>query len=226
MEQRLLARTSDEPRQLPKTAAQVKTALRTFIRPEKAAFYPRFFKCGPGEYGEGDRFLGVTVPDQRKVARRFHDLPDSQVTKLLASAMHEHRLTGLLILVLQFERSKDDARRGAIVDLYLRNLDRVNNWDLVDASAHKILGAWLIDRDRSVLEELAASGDLWRQRISVIACLAFIKQEDFADILRLAELFLSHPHDLIHKAVGWMLREAGKRDERVLLTIYYRADLP
>ncbi len=125
-------------------------------------------------------------------------------------------LTGLLILVAQFEHAKDEESQRRVVEVYMRNLDHVNNWDLVDSTAHKILGAWLAERDRDVLDELAASGHLWRERISVVACLHFIKQHDFDDILRLAEQFLDHSHDLIHKAVGWMLREAGNRDEQIL----------
>ncbi|MCH7728940.1 MAG: DNA alkylation repair protein [Planctomycetes bacterium] len=125
-------------------------------------------------------------------------------------------LTGLLILVAQFEHAKDEESQRRVVEVYMRNLDHVNNWDLVDSTAHKILGAWLAERDRDVLDELAASGHLWRERISVVACLHFIKHHDFDDILRLAEQFLDHSHDLIHKAVGWMLREAGNRDEQIL----------
>ncbi len=198
------------------TSAKVKAALKEFVDPEKAAFYPRFFKTGKGQYGEGDWFIGVTVPNQRKVVRQFRDLPAKEIEKLLRDRIHEHRLTGLLILVAQFERAKDEESQRRVVEVYMRNLDHVNNWDLVDSTAHKILGAWLAERDRDVLDELAASGHLWRERISVVACLHFIKQHDFDDILRLAEQFLDHSHDLIHKAVGWMLREAGNRNEQIL----------
>ena len=197
-------------------ADDVKDALNEFIDDDKAAFYPSFFKAGKGEYAEGDRFIGVTVPQQRQVAKTFRELSLAQIRKLLRSPIHEHRLTGLLILVNQFERAKEVDLRESIVDFYVQNLDRVNNWDLVDSTAYKILGEWLVDRDRTELYELSKSGDLWRERVSVVACLALIKQNDFDDILRLAEHFLEHPHDLMHKAVGWMLREAGKRDERVL----------
>ncbi len=199
------------------TAADVKSALKKHINPEKAAFFPRFFKTGKGQYGEGDKFIGVTVPFQRQVAKRFKNLPEREIKKLLDDPIHEHRLTGLLILVLQFEKSKDDARRSEIVQFYLDNLDRVNNWDLVDSSAHKILGVWLLTRDRAVLYELAESRHLWSERVSVIACLPLIKDSDFGDILRLAKHFLGHEHDLIHKAVGWMLREMGQQDEASLI---------
>ena len=202
------------------TSTQVKTALRAFSDPEKAEFFPRFFKSGKGEYAEGDEFLGVTVPKQRKVAKTFRDLPRKQIGKLLKDPIHECRLTGLLILVDQFQRSTSEREQSAIVEFYLDHLDFVNNWDLVDSSAHKILGTWLLDREteQSILDDLAESEHLWRERVSVIACLPFIKRGEFDWILRLAEWFLDHEHDLIHKAVGWMLREAGKVDQTVLLS--------
>ncbi len=193
------------------TKAKVLAALREAADAEKAAFYPRFFKAEKGGYAEGDKFLGVVVPEQRKIARRFRELPRKEVEKLLDSPWHECRLTGLLILVEQYQRG-DDAEQEAGAEFYLRKLDRVNNWDLVDASAHKILGPHLEDRDRSLLYELAGSGHLWRERAAVIATLHFIKQGEFEDTLRLADLLLQHEHDLIHKAVGWMVREVGKQD--------------
>ncbi len=196
-------------------AAEVKAELRKVADPEKAAFYPRFFKAGPGEYGEGDRFLGVSVPKQRKIARRFRELARDQLQILLADRFHECRLTALLILVEQFRRAGPDAR-DEIVRVYLDHLERVNNWDLVDSSAPQILGAWLEDRDRSPLYELAQSGHLWRQRIAIVSCLHFIKRGELEDALAISDLLLDHPHDLIHKAVGWMLREVGKQDLGVL----------
>ena len=198
------------------TAAAVKRELRQHINEEKAAFFPRFFKSGKGDYGEGDKFLGVVVPDQRRVANAFRDLPMAEITKLLNDPFHECRLTGVLILVSQYERA-DDSDREPLVDFYLASLDQVNNWDLVDSSAHKILGDWLIDRPRKVLSTLADSGHLWRQRVAVIACLTLIKNGEFKEIKRLARLFLTHEHDLMHKAVGWMLREMGKQDEGELI---------
>lgn len=199
-------------------AEAVKDALQEHVDLEKAEFYPRFFKAGKGEYAEGDKFLGVTVPNQRKVAKAFRDLPLPQISRLLKSPWHEQRLTALFILVLQFERCNDEPARRKVVDFYLDHLDFVNNWDLVDSSAHKILGTWLLDHEeeQGTLDELAESGDLWRERVSVIACLPLIKQGEFDWILRLSEWFLDHEHDLIHKAVGWMLREAGKQDRTVL----------
>lgn len=195
-------------------ADEARAELRSLADPEKAAFFPSFFKSGPGEYAEGDRFLGVTVPRQRQLAKRYRDLPERSVRSLLKDPIHECRLTALLILVLRFERG-DETERARAVDFYLNHLDWVNNWDLVDSSAHKILGPWLEDRERSLLYGLASSGHLWRQRVAMIATYHFIKRDDFEDTLALAALLRDHEHDLIHKAVGWMLREVGNRDRAV-----------
>ena len=192
----------------------VVAALEELIDPEKARFLPRFFRTGPGEYGEGDRFLGVTVPLQRQVARRFAGLDRTEVSRLLASPFHEARLTGLLILVRQFTKA-GSAGQEAVVGFYLDHLHAVNNWDLVDLSAPKILGAWLLGQPpeaRRVLHRLARSGDLWQERVAMLATLPLIKADQFAEALAIAEVLLHHEHDLIHKAVGWMLREVGKRD--------------
>lgn len=194
------------------TAANVQKTLQEYSLPEKSAFFPRFFKTGPGEYGEGDRFYGVTVPDQRKIASRFKDLPLQEVARLLTHEVHECRLTALFILVLQYEKSRDPAQKQAVINTYLEHIAYVNNWDLVDSSAYKLLGAWLLDKDRQLLYDFAQSGHLWKQRIAIISTLAFIRNRDFADTLAISELLLRHPHDLIHKAVGWMLREVGNRD--------------
>lgn len=198
------------------TASAARQRLREFATPERAKANAWFFKTGPGQYGEGDRFLGVTVPDQRRVAREFAALPPAQVTTLLHSPWHEERLTALLILVRQYERG-DATTRQAVHDLYLANLDRVNNWDLVDSSAAQVVGAHLRRGKRSLLRELAQSPDLWRRRVAIIATLAFIREGDFADTLTIARLLLRDEHDLIHKAVGWMLREVGNRDRDALL---------
>jgi len=205
-------------------ANDVRAELRSLADVEKAAFYPCFFKAGPGEYAEGDRFLGVTVPRQRKVAKHFRSLPRRSVRSLLRDPFHECRLTALFILVFQFELG-GAAEREKTARFYLDHLDFVNNWDLVDASAHKILGAWLDGRERTVLYELAASGHLWRQRVAMIATYYFIKCGDFKDTLALAAKLRDHEHDLIHKAVGWMLREVGNRDRAVeeeFLAQHYR----
>jgi 3-methyladenine DNA glycosylase AlkD len=198
------------------TASQVRSALKAAGNPEKIAEGEHFFRAYPGGYGEGDRFYVVPVPEQRKIARQFHDLSEKEIIRLLRDPYHECRLTALFIMVDQFQKG-DDETRNRIVTIYIDHLDFVNNWDLVDSSAHKILGASLVSCvDRSVLDSLAKSGHLWRQRVSIVACLEFIRRNDFHEILALAEFFLEHPHDLIHKAVGWMLREVGKRDEEAL----------
>lgn len=208
---------SCETTKMQMTAEMVRVALWERRNPEKAAFFPRFFKCGPGEYGEGDKFIGVTVPHQRTVARAFKELSFDQLKLLLKDPHHECRLTALLILVLQYERAKDIEKKHQVSQFYLSNLDSVNNWDLVDSSAHKILGAEVVRTgEREVLGALADSGDLWRERVAVIATLALIKQKDLEPTLRLCRHFLSHSHDLIHKATGWMLREVGKVSKREL----------
>lgn len=201
------------------TASQVQKSLREKHNPEKAVFFPRFFKSGPGEYAEGDQFLGVIVPEQRKIAKQYRELPLPQIEKLLDNKYHECRLTGIFILVDQFQKSKkDEAKQKEIYDFYLRKLDRVNNWDLVDSSAQKIVGPYLEFRSRKPLYRLAKAKHLWKNRVSMIATYFYIKKGDLDDALQIAEILLPHPHDLIHKAVGWMLREMGKQDEAVLLS--------
>lgn len=186
--------------------------LRARINAEKAAFFPRFFRTGPGEYGEGDLFLGVTVPDLRQVAKKHaQKLTLNDLEKMLQSPYHEVRLLSLIVMTLQYEKGEDE-KKGDLVDLYLRNLHRINNWDLVDTSAHKIIGAYYFDKDRGILGDLAQRDHLWSQRVAVISTLYFIQKGEYEDTLKLAELLLNHSHNLIHKAVGWMLREVGKRD--------------
>lgn len=191
----------------------IKDELQQYVDKEKAAFLPRFFKTGPGGYGEGDLFIGITVPNQRKVARKYYrQLPLAVLEQLLHEPVHEYRLTALFMLVYKYEICKTDAEKKAVVDLYLANTACINNWDLVDASADKILGAYLMDRDKDILYDFAGSGNLWKQRIAVIATFHFIKKERYDDTLKIAAILLHHKHDLIHKAVGWMLREVGNRD--------------
>lgn len=212
----------------------IEAELKDVIRPDKAEFLPGFFQAYPGGYGEGDQFLGVVVPDTRRIARAHRQAELTEIKKLLGSKWHECRLAGLYILVDQFERGckrldqpakkpaadgRDPLPRPAeIVKFYLSNLSGVNNWDLVDSSAHKILGEWILRHpaEEKILLRLAKSKVLWEQRISVIATLPLIKQRNFDILLRLAQRFLSHRHDLMNKAVGWMLREAGKQDVEVL----------
>lgn len=199
-------------------ATEILTALHAQANPAKAAHLMRFFKTGPGQYGEGDVFLGLTVPQTRALVKRFWrnaDLPD--LAQLLASPWHEARLLALLILVEQFEAAADVAARREIVDFYVEHLPRANNWDLVDLSVYKILGAYYYnDADRSVFRRLSRSKNLWEQRASIVGTMYMVKRGDFALTLELAEYFLPHPHDLMHKACGWLLREVGKKDEAVL----------
>lgn len=197
------------------TATSIHKELEAYSTSEKRDFLPYFFKTGKGQYGEGDKFLGVVVPDIRKVAKKYKDIPYTEITALLDSAYHECRLCALLMLVERFKKAKEDDRE-AIYDFYLSKTDRINNWDLVDLSAKDIVGEYLVDKDRSVLYHLAESNLLWDQRISVLSTFAFIRRGDLDDIFALSEKFLDHNHDLMHKAVGWMLREAGKRNKNRL----------
>lgn len=192
--------------------------------PEKAAALSRFFKTGSGQYGEGDRFLGITVPAVRAIAEKhLADAETAELLQLLKNPWHEARLCALLILVARFRKSAIGSReRRAIFDFYLENARACNNWDLVDLSAPKIVGEFLatdssnVPRERQILQKLAGSENLWEQRISVVSTLALIRRGDFAETFALAEKLIRHPHDLIHKAIGWMLREIGKRDRAAL----------
>jgi len=194
---------------------KIKTELMQLSDPSHAKKLQGFFKTGKGEYGEGDIFIGVRVPDQRRTAKKYWNIPLSDVLVLLHSGIHEHRLTALFILTQQFNKGDEDLRKQ-IVDIYLSNTAYVNNWDLVDSSAHKILGAWLVDKDRDVLYRLAKSESLWDRRISIISTFAFINYGDMVDAVALARLLVNDGHDLIHKASGWVLREVGKKDQPLL----------
>ncbi len=193
------------------TAAQVKTELQGLADPLHQQAMQRFFQTGKGQYGEGDVFLGIKVPEQRKVARRHRSAPLREVRRLLRSRTHEHRLVALLILVEQFQRGGESAREE-IFQCCADNLRHIDNWDLVDLAAPKIVGAHLLDRPRDLLVRLARSDHLWSRRVAIMATLAFIRHGQFDDTLALARVLLHDRHDLIHKAVGWMLREVGKRD--------------
>lgn len=199
------------------TAAEVITSLKLYANPEKAIILARFFKTGPGEYGEGDKFMGVMVPTQRQLARQYRTLPLSEIKRLLTSAWHEVRLTALIILTERVKKISSEEDKE-IFDFYLAHTIYINNWDLVDLSAPQIVGRYLLTRDRSILYKLAQSSLLWERRISILATLTFIRQGDFEDTLQLAELLLLDSEDLMHKAVGWMLREVGKRDLKKLTT--------
>jgi len=169
-----------------------------------------FFKTGPGEYGAGDKFLGVTVPQIRIVAQEFKDLEIKELTESIESAWHEERLCALIILTLQFKNA-DEAKRKIIFNFYLKNTKNINNWDLVDLTADRIAGAYLEDKDKSILTKLAKSENLWERRIAMLSTFHYIKNGQPNDAIKIAEILLLDKHDLIHKAVGWMLREIGKR---------------
>ena len=193
------------------TAADVQTALAQLADPVRAKNLAWYFKSGPGDYGEGDQFRGIRVPTLRTLVRRYPDLPLADATALLASPWHEDRLLALLILVDQYRRG-DIAARQAIFDLYLAHTDRINNWDLVDLSAPNIVGRHLCGGDTGLLTTLAQSASLWGRRIAILATFHFIDQGRLDEPLRIGDLLCYDKHDLIHKAVGWMLREVGKRD--------------
>ena len=189
--------------------------LHELADPESGEHSQRFFKTGPGQYGEGDKFLGLTVPEMRGLAHKYRDLDDADAIELLASSWHEERLVALILLVNGYDRG-DEARRKRIHRAYLANTRHINNWDLVDASAGQIVGAHLNAKDIALLERLARSKDLWERRIAIVSTFYFIKHNELRPTLKIAELLLLDSQDLIHKAVGWMLREVGKRDRKVL----------
>lgn len=230
-------------------AKKIKKELQKLADPIQASILQIFFKTGKGEYGEGDIFLGIKVPVQRKVAKKYIELPLENIKELLKSKIHEHRLTALIILTEKYKKSKTEdssassprpaigseaqARRELgtkagqeekIFNLYLCNTKYINNWDLVDVTAPHIVGNFLLDKPRGILYKLAKSSSLWERRIAIIATLAFIRKEDFIDTLLISKILLKDKHDLIHKAVGWMLREVGKRDQKIeedFLNKYY-----
>ena len=190
--------------------------LLQFASKEKAEFLPRFFKTGKGDYGEGDRFHGIVVPDQRKVAKQHTSTTNKEtIVELLHSPFHEERLTGVIILCNKFNEARKTGKEKEWYDLYLKMGERINNWDLVDISAHIVVGQYLEDKDRSILYKLATDKSLWKNRIAVVATWHFIrKNSDLKDILQLSEIMLTHKHDLMHKATGWMLREGWKKDAK------------
>jgi 3-methyladenine DNA glycosylase AlkD len=185
--------------------------LTALQNPRQAKLLSGFFKTGKGQYGEGDRFLGIKVPVIRGLVKKYQDLPRSDILKLLKSPWHEHRLTALLIMVRRFEKTREESVRKTVFEDYLANTRHINNWDLVDLSAPNIVGTWLLDKDRKVLYGLARSKDLWERRIAVLATYAFIRKGESKDTFAISGILMKDGHDLIHKAVGWMLREVGKR---------------
>lgn len=176
----------------------------------------KFFKTGPGQYGEGDIFLGIKVPVQRKVAAKYKGLKINDVQKLLDSKIHEERLVGLVIMIHQFEEGNEEIKKK-VFEMYMNNSHRVNNWDLVDITAPRIAGAYLLNKDKKILYQFAKEKLLWRRRIAIVSTYKFIKNNQFEDVVKLSEILLNDKEDLMHKAVGWMLREAGKMNKQVLI---------
>jgi 3-methyladenine DNA glycosylase AlkD len=202
---------------MPPNLTSLRQSFRAQASTRVAETATRFFKTGPGDYADGDRFLGIKVPVTRSFLPQSDALTEAEIVELLHSEWHEERLLAVLILARRFSKAKrDETAREHIVNLYLENTRWVNNWDLVDSSASHILGDWLLLRDRKVLMKLARSDSLWEQRISIIATHAFIRVGEFDETCLLCEKFLTHKHDLMHKACGWMLREMGKADESAL----------
>lgn len=232
MQQKVRARIAFETRVLyshyihlsPTTSmlTDIKKDLSFLVNPEKAAFFPYFFKTGKGEYGEGDQFLGITVPQQRTIAKKYTSLATlHDIAALLESPIHEHRLTALLILVYKNEKASPEEQR-AIFDFYLSHTKGINNWDLVDASARPIVGEYLLATEKKentpkLLVDLAQSKDLWERRIAIVATYAYIRKAILFPTFEITELLMKDTHDLIHKACGWMLRETGKKDIEALI---------
>jgi 3-methyladenine DNA glycosylase AlkD len=204
-----------KPPRVALSLAAIRAELRRLGNPVRGVHSQRFFKTGPGEYGEGDKFLGLTVPEMRGIVRRYRELDDAAVLELLSSSWHEERLVALLLMVEAYDRG-DDPRRAKIHRAYLANTARINNWDLVDASAGNIVGKHLEASDIALLERLARSKSLWERRIAIVSTFHFIKHNEFRPTLEIATLLLGDSEDLIHKATGWMLREVGKRDRTAL----------
>lgn len=215
-------------------AADVKRELVAISRPDKKEIYQRFFKTGKGQYGEGDVFIGCTMPEQRVIAKKYEVLPFKEIGVLLDSKIHEQRMTGLIILTYQYAGAEkqiekgtwDDRRIAAkkkkeIYEFYMKNLSAVNNWDLVDVTVPRIVGNYLYEdpEKKKIIYKLVKSKNLWERRVAVLATYSFIKNDDFEDIVKLCQLLLDDKHDLMHKATGWMLREMGKRGERGLVTL-------
>ena len=211
-------------KQLTKT---ITNKLQALSDAEKREIFPKFFKAGKGEYGEGDRFLGVTVPNIRAIAKLHKDISIEEIRELIQSEWHEVRLCALIIMV-EKSKKKVEALRKELFNLYLSQTKRINNWDLVDLSCRFIIGEYLLDKSRDILYQLAQSSLLWDNRIAIVSTYAFIRKGQLEDTYALSDLMMQHPHDLMHKAIGWMLREAGKRNPERLYdyVMSHRADMP
>jgi 3-methyladenine DNA glycosylase AlkD len=206
------------------TVQDIQKRLKKLANKKHAAISQRFFKTGPGEYGEGDVFIGIRVPVLRELVKKYSDLSVEDTAILLRSQIHEERLLALLLLVRLFSKGDNDTRT-IIYDMYLKNTGFVNNWDLVDSSAEHIVGAYLMDRRKAVLYRLAQSEDLWQRRISIMSTFHFVKRHEFSETLKISKMLLFDRQDLIHKATGWMLREIGKRHlqtEESFLKVHYK----
>ncbi len=201
-----------------KTVKDLKKLIEQKKNPQKALVLQSFFKTGKGQYAEGDIFYGLTVPESRILAKQFQDIVFEEIPELLYSKIHEERLIALFLLVEKFQKG-DEKQKKKVVDFYLASTAWINNWDLVDTSAYKILGEYLLDKDTKILTRLAKSQDLWEKRIGIVSTFAFIRKGHLDETFRLAKILMHDSHDLIHKAVGWMLREAGKRD-RIPLEVF------
>jgi 3-methyladenine DNA glycosylase AlkD len=193
---------------------ELRSEIKSKFEPVRAEHSKRFFKTGKGEYGEGDVFYGLSVPEIRTLAKKYSDLNLDEIQELLNSKIHEERLCALIIMVLRTKKANESARKE-LCEMYLRNYNNINNWDLVDLSAPNVVGKYLIDKDRKILFDFAKSNNLWKKRIAILSTFWFIHERDFEDSLKISEILLNDKHDLIHKAVGWGLREIGKRDLKV-----------
>ncbi|MBL7051153.1 DNA alkylation repair protein [Candidatus Woesearchaeota archaeon] len=204
--------------------AQLKEELQKQANPEQAKILKRFFKTGKGQYGEGDVFLGIKVPIQRAIAKKYTKSSLEQLQELLNTNIHEYRFTSLVILINKYNNS-DEQGKKEVYEFYIQNIKNINNWDLVDISCPNIIGDYLLEKDKTILYDFAKSAHLWTKRIAIISTLRFIKNNQFEDTLNIAEILLKDKHDLLHKAVGWMLREVGKKNqkaEEAFLDRYYR----
>ncbi|AFK03720.1 DNA alkylation repair enzyme [Emticicia oligotrophica DSM 17448] len=200
-------------------------ALKAIATEERAQASAWFFKTGKGQYGEGDIFIGISNPDLRTICKKYNSLNFSELQDLLNSPIHEYRFAALIILVEQMKKAKSEDLRSKIYEFYLDNTHRINNWDLVDCSARDIVGLYLFDKDRSILYDMARTNHLWTQRIAIIATFYFINKKQFLDTLKISEILLTHKHDLIHKAVGWALREAWKKGANQQVEVFLEKNI-
>jgi len=205
----------------------IKQELQALADPQTAQHSQRFFKTGKGEYGEGDIFLGIRVPVIRQLAKKHQQLPLDKIESLLHSNFHEQRLLALIMMVNLYKKS-DTSTQQQIFNSYINNVQYINNWDLIDTTTPHIIGAYLFDKNRQILFDYAKSDNLWQRRIAVLACFYFIQLEDFSDFIKIAEMLVDDQQDLIHKAVGWMLREAAKRQLSITMNFLdqYAASMP